>query len=72
MCLWPGLCRELLPPCSVEKQCSSHPVSKLNEKKIEENIESAEKVDMACIVTDAEIIGRVLNVKKSKYVDKKS
>lgn len=70
--MWPGLCKEVLPPCGVETQCSSHPASKRNEKEIEENIESAGKVDKACVVTDAEIIGSVRNVKKSKYVDKKS
>lgn len=70
--MWPGLCREVFPPCHVENQCSSHPVGKLNEKKTGENIESAEKVDMAGIVSDAEIIGSVLNGKKSKYVDEKS
>lgn len=39
---------------------------------IEENIDFAEKVDMSCTVTDAEIIGSFLNVKKSKEVDKKT
>lgn len=53
-------------------QCSSRPVNKISEKEIEGNIESAEKVDMACAVTEAEIIGSVLNVKKSEDVDKKS
>ena len=70
--LWLGVCREVSPPCTVEEQCSSHPVNRLNEKEIEGNIESAEGVDMTCAVTDAEIIGSVLNVKKSKDVDKKS
>lgn len=65
-------CREVSPLCNVEEQCSSHPVNKLNEKEIEGNIESAKKVDMSCTVTDAEIIGSVLNVKKSKDTDKKS
>ena len=69
--LWLGVCREVSPPCNVEEQCASHPVNKLNEKEIEESIESAE-VDMTCGVTDAEIIGSVVNVKKSKDVDKKS
>lgn len=39
---------------------------------MEENFESAEKVDVACVVTAAEITGRALNVKKSKYVETKS
>lgn len=41
-------------------------------KRARRNIESAEKVDMACTVTNAGITGSVLNVKKSKGVDKKS
>ena len=53
--MWLGVCREVSPPCNVEEQCASHPVNKLNEKEIEESIESAE-VDMTCGVTDAEII----------------
>jgi hypothetical protein len=47
-------------------------VNKLNEKEIERNSEFSKKVDMAYTVTDAEIIGSVLNVKESKEIDKKS
>lgn len=61
---------EVSPPCNVEEQCQH--IQSINlMKEIEESIESAE-VDMTCGVTDAEIIGKhVVNVKKSKDVDKK-
>lgn len=71
--MWLGVCKEVSPPCNGEEKCSSYTVNnKLNEKEIEKHIESAEKVNMACAVTDAEIIGRILHVKKSKDVDEKS
>lgn len=62
MSLWLGVCREVSPPCTVEEQCSPHTVNRLSEQEIEENVESAGEVDMTCAVTDAEIIGNVLNV----------
>lgn len=46
-------------------------IQSINLMKRRWSIESAE-VDMTCGVTDAEIIGSVVNVKKSKDVDKKS
>lgn len=71
MWLCPELFRQILPLCSVVGKCSC-PVNKLNVKELDGNLERPKKVDMARPVTDAGIIRTLLNVEKSKDIDKKS